>query len=58
MLDVYSWIQNNVPLSQQELAQSPHQQRANFVHTVRGVADDMVKRGALVRVSRGRFRVL
>lgn len=55
--DVYDWIAAHVDLSERELGTSPHQGRLNYVHTVRGVADDMVRRGELIRLERGRYRL-
>ncbi len=57
LTDAYDWIAAHVDLSERELSESPHEGRLNFVHTVRGVADDMVKRGELIRPERGRFRL-
>lgn len=54
---IYDWIKRHVDLTPQELATSPHQGRPNYVHTVRGVADDMVKAKKLIRVRDGRFRL-
>ena len=55
--DIYGWIQSHIDLTPQELAASPHQGRPKYVHTVRGIADDMVKAKKLIRVKDGRFRL-
>ena len=55
--DIYYRIEGHVNLTEHELAESPHEKRPNYVHTVRGVASDMVKRGELVRVRDGCFRL-
>ena len=53
---IYDWIEAHIDLTGRELAESPHQRRPYYVHTVRGIADDMVKRGELIRVRPGLFR--
>ncbi len=55
--DVYTWIAEHIRLTEQELAESRHQKRPYYVHTVRGVADDMVQRGGLIRVRPDLFRL-
>ena len=55
--DIYDWLQHHIALTPQELAASQHQGRPKYVHTVRGVADDMVKAKKLIRVRDGRFRL-
>ncbi len=55
--DIYGEIEKRRHLTPRELSDSPHGGRPRFVHTVRGVASDMVKDGELIRVARGRFRL-
>jgi len=57
MIYIYAWIGRHVALTPRELGTSPHQGRAYYVHTARGIADDMVQRGHLLRIARGRFRL-
>ena len=57
MTGVYDWIESNVQLTPQELAESPHQGRPYFVNTVRGVASDMCNDGLLIRVHPGRYHL-
>ena len=53
---IYDWIEAHIDLTGRELTENPHQRRPYYVHTVLGVADDMVKRGELIRVRPGLFR--
>ncbi len=57
LVDVYDWIEDNVSLTNRELDTSPHQGRPYYVNTVRGIASDMVNRGALVRVQPGLYKL-
>lgn len=54
---VYEWIEAHINLTARELSTSPHQGRPHYVHTVRGIASDMVDSGALERVERGCYRL-
>jgi hypothetical protein len=44
---VYDWVQENVALTDDELAASPHNERPYFVNTVRGIMNDMGEDGRL-----------
>ena len=55
--DIYGEIEKRQYLTPRELSDSPHGGRPRFVHTVRGVASDMVNDRELIRVARGRFRL-
>ncbi len=57
LVDVYAWIEANVPLTAHELEESPHQGRPYYVNTVRGLASDMADKGDLVRVRPGLYRL-
>ena len=55
--DIYEEVEKSQHLTPRELSESPHGGRPRFVHTVRGVASDMVNDDELIRVVRGRFRL-
>ena len=55
--EIYDWIEQNIALLDRDLKESSHQGRPSFHHTVRAIANRMVKRGVLERVGRGIFRL-
>ena len=57
MVDIYKWIETNIDLAEKELEDSGYEERPRYQHTLRSYASNMVRKGRLVRVSRGRFRL-
>ena len=58
MVDVYRWVESVDWLGKNDLEDSGYGGRPNYTHTMRACASSMVKQGELIRVRRGRFRLL
>ena len=56
--NIYDWLEVNGNLTEQELSESPYGQRPWFQHTVRYNISVLVQNGDLIRVGRGRYRLL
>lgn len=56
-VDIYAWTEKNIPLTNRELEQSPHQDRPRYCHTIRGIASKLSRDGSLIHVTRGRYRL-
>ena len=57
MVDVYKWAESVDWLGKRDLEDSPHQGRPRYTHSLRTCASRMVRRGELIRVRDGRFRL-
>ena len=58
LMDIYKWLESMDWLGERDLEESPYQGRSNYQHSIRSVVAQMVKRGELAWVSRGRYRLL
>ena len=57
LLDLYNDIERTVDLTELELEASPHHGRPRYQHTVRATVSQMARRGRLLQVGRGRYRL-
>ena len=55
--DVYEWIKENKPLTENELSLSSDGYHAKVDDTVRGTINTMYKKGELIKVTRERYRI-
>ncbi len=57
MVDIYKWVESMDWLGKKDMEDSGYGGRPGYQHALRSYASMMVKKGELVRVSRGRFRL-
>ena len=57
MVDVYKWLESTGWLGEKDLEDSGFEGRPRYPHSLRSCASMMVKKGELIRVRPGRFRL-
>ena len=57
MVDVYKWLESMGWLGEKDLEDSGYGERPRYQHSLRACASTMVKKGELIRICPGRFRL-